>query len=239
MTIRRKVFTSQKISVFFGEKEYRIQALVSSFGAKYVFQDDELADEAKGLLGQEVQVTYKNIPARCRIVRERSSAGTLYNLRFIQPSQLLLRQIERDVRESGLPSPWLRALPRLTTESKHLPAPALAVLYHRGETLFLNVKNFTVGGLLLEFIGPQLLDVELGEQFEFDLVTNFGDKIADMTAVVSNLSLEINEEAGQLSQVYFGVKFLPMSLLAKTKYRALIREHCLGLQVLPPEGLRP
>lgn len=223
----RKVFTSQKISVVCGGVEHRVQALVSPYGAKYVFEDEDLPTTVRDSIGKEIQVIYKNIPVRARLVKENTAIGVLYNIKFLNPSNLLVRQINRDINETGLPSPWLRSLPRLNTDSKHLPNPALAVLYYRGITFYLNVKNFTLGGVMLEYAGAELASVILGTKFDFDIVTNFGDKISELSAVVTHISAELSETDGD--KYYFGVKFLPMTLLSETKFRALIRDHCVGL----------
>ncbi len=226
----KKVFTSQKISLVVGGREFRVQALVSTYGAKYVLDESEIPDAIRANLGQEAQVIYKNVPCRARLVRETTSAGVVYNVRFLNPSGVLVRLIERDIRDSGLPSPWSRALPRLSTEAKNLPVPALAVLHHSGETFFLNVKNFTLGGLLLEYSGEELKEVLLGHRFDFDLVTNFGDKISELSAVVSHVTVEISMEGAEAQRYFFGIRFLPMPLLSESKYRNLIREHCIGLR---------
>jgi len=176
-----------------------------------------------------VEIFYKNIPVRCRVVKETNAAGSVYSFRFLNPSGLLTRQIERDVKECGLPSPWLRSLPRLSSNVKHLPVPALGILDYRGETLFVNVKNFTLGGLQLEYVGAGF-DITFGTQINFDLVTNGGDKISDLSAIVCNISREVDESKGKLPRVQFGVRFLPMSSTAEAKYRTLIKDHCLGLK---------
>lgn len=229
MTFRKKVFVSQKITVIASGRELHVQALVSTYGAKYLFEESELPEALRHAADQELEVLYKKVPVRCRLVKETMGAGTVYSLRFLNPSGLLLRQIERDVRESGLPSPWLRALPRLNTTAKHLPIPALAVLDYQGSTLFLNVKNFTLGGLSLEFSGVELEDAKLGDRLNFDLVTNGGDKISDVSAVITHVAME-KGEAVDACLMQLGVRFLPMNLLSESKYRNLIREHCLGLR---------
>lgn len=226
----KKVFTSQKITLVIGGKEIRVQALVSPYGAKYVMEDIEVPDALRPYLGQEVQVIYKNVPTKALLVRETTPAGQVYNVRFINPSGVLVKLIERDVAESGLPSPWIRALPRLSADVKHLPVPALAVVHAGNDTHFLNVKNFTLGGLLLEFLGSALSHVKLGHKFEFDLVTNFGDKIPDLGAIVTHVTVEMADSLDEQRRTYFGVKFLPMPLLSEAKYRALIREHVQGLK---------
>lgn len=227
----KKVFTSQKITLAVADREFRVQALVSTYGAKYVFEESEIPDALKNRLGEEAQVIYKSVPCKARLVRETTPAGIVYNIRFLNPSGVLVRLIDRDIRDSGLPSPWIRALPRLSTAAKHLPVPALAVLHHGGGTFFLNVKNFTLGGLLLEHVGEDLKEMILGERLDFDLVTNIGDKIAEVAGVITHVNVEITSGGSEPLRYHFGVKFLPMPLLAEAKYRNLIREHCIGLRM--------
>lgn len=226
----KKVFTSQKITLVIGGKEIRVQALVSPYGAKYVMEDVEVPDSIRPHLGGEIQVIYKNVPTKAVLVRETTAGGLVYNARFVNPSGVLVKLIERDVAESGLPSPWIRSLPRLSADVKHLPVPALAVVHSGGDTYFLNVKNFTLGGLLLEFLGGGLSQVRLGHKFEFDLVTNFGDKIPDLAGVVTHVTVEMAAAQEEQRRSFFGVKFLPMPLLSESKYRTLIREHVQGLK---------
>jgi hypothetical protein len=234
----RKVFTSQKISLFFAGREFRVQTLVSNYGAKYVFDEDDLPPEAKATMGADVQMAYKGIPALCRLIRESNAAGTIYNLRFVNPSQALLQQINKDVAASGLPSPWMRGLPRLSTDvgKQPLPVPVLAIVSHDRSTHYLNVRNFTLGGLLIEYSGQDLKDLDVGSQIEFDLVTSGGDKMPGISAVVTHLSVELGNAQGEGGLRTFGIKFLELSPLNQLRYRGLIREHCRLLREENPEG---
>jgi hypothetical protein len=225
----RKVFTSQKISLFLGGEEVRVQALVSPYGAKYVYDEDDLPDAARSLLSSEVQASYKGIPVRCRFVRETNSAGTIYSLRFLHPSSLLVRQVEKDVATSGIPSPWMRGLPRLDTAAKHLPVPVLAVAMVGSSTVYLNVKNFTLGGVMLEYSGEGIADLTVGKRIEFDVVTNGGDKFPEISGVVTHVSAELADVMGA-GRFQFGVRFAGMAPATELKYRGMIREHCQGLK---------
>jgi hypothetical protein len=222
----RKVFTSQKISLFFAGREFRVQALVSNYGVKYVYDEQDLPDEARATLGVDVQMSYKGIPALCRLIRESNAAGSIYSLRFVNPSKALLKEIDKDVKASGLPSPWMRGLPRLSTEvgKLPLPVPVLAILSYNNGTHYLNIRNFTLGGLLLEYLGNDLGALGVGAMMEFDLVTSGGDKMTGMEGVITHTATEFSDGSG--SSVYFGVKFLPFSSLNEMRYRGLIREHC-------------
>jgi hypothetical protein len=225
----RKVFTSQKLSLFLAGKEFRVQALVSSHGAKYVFDEDDLPDEARASLGVDVQATYKGIPVRCRFVREVNVTGAIYSLRFLNPTGLLIRQIDRDVAASGLPSPWMRGLPRLATTAKHLPVPVLAIVQIGSATFYMNVRNFTLGGLMLEYSGNDVAHLGIGTRLELDLVTNGGDKLPDIVAQITHVTEERLENEGG-ARYQFGLKMLPLSAVSEMRYRALIRSHCEGLR---------
>lgn len=227
----KKVFTSQKITLILAGKEFRLQVLVSPFGAKYVFDEGDLPQEAKECIGSEVQATYKGIPVRCRFIRETNMAGSIYDLRFLNPSSLLVRQIEKDVSVSGLPSPWMRGLPRLPTTSKNLPVPVLASINFGTRSAFLNVRNFTLGGLLLESAGSDFSDLKIGARLDLDLVTNGGQKLPDISTVVTHISEELNDSLPEQSRYQFGVKFVGMAALTEVKFRGMIREHCQALKV--------
>ncbi|HEY8278487.1 MAG TPA: PilZ domain-containing protein [Bdellovibrionota bacterium] len=226
----KKVFTSQKITIFLAGQEHRVQTLVSDQGAKYVFDDDDLPPEAKASLGVEVQVSYKGIPVRCRFVRETNAVGAIYSLRFVNPNSLLLKQIHKDVEASGIPSPWMRGLPRLLTSVKHLPVPLLATVNYRSGTYYMHVRNFTLGGLLMEYSGSDLASPPIGARMELDLVTNGGDKLPEIIGVVTHICAELNSAQGDASRYQFGVRFVGMSNATEARYRGLIRTHCEGLR---------
>ncbi len=226
----KKVFTSQKISLFLSGEEFCVQTLISVYGAKYVFDDDDLPVEAHACFGTEIQATYKGIPVRCHFVRDTNAAGSIYSLRFVRPGSLLLRQIEKDVAVSGLPSPWMRGLPRLTTTAKHLPVPVMAMMAFGSSSFNLGVRNFTVGGLLLEYSGNDLNQLEIGSRLELELVTNSGEKFSEIVGNVTHISAELNDANTESSRFQFGLKFTSMAAITELRYRGLIREHCLGLK---------
>jgi len=207
-----------------------VQALVSIYGAKYVFDETNIPDAARACLGLEVQATYKGIPIRCRFVTETNAVGMIFSLRFLSPTNLAIRQIEKDVATSGIPSPWFRGLPRLGTTAKHLPVPVLAIVQFGPITLYMSVKNFTLGGLQLEYSGSEVRDFKVGSRLEFDLVTNGGDKIHDLAGQITNIAREINDALGENGKYQFGMKFLPLSAVSELRYRAIIRAHCEGLK---------
>jgi hypothetical protein len=80
MTFRKNVFVSQKITLMAGGQEIRVQALISPYGAKYVFEEGELPAFIQEHV--DIELVYKNIPAKCRVVIETVSSGTVYSFRL-------------------------------------------------------------------------------------------------------------------------------------------------------------
>lgn len=236
MALRQKLFTSQKVTILAGGKEYKTQCLVSKYGAKYVFDEDELPDSLKRDGERIVDLVYKGLLVKGVLVKEVGQSGAVYNLRFMNPGLALMQQIQADILDSGLPSPWKRSLPRLDAQVRDLPVPSIAVLFHRGQSIFLTVKNFTVGGLLVDYAGDELKNCHVGTSLEFDLVTNQGDKIGDLKAVIARVTEEPGE--GSSLRMQLGLKFLPMGILSDAKYRNLIRDHVVGLQKLAAKAAK-
>jgi hypothetical protein len=232
MVFRKKVFTCQKLSLVspIGAR-FELTALVSNMGIKYAFTEDELSmDESEPT--SVWHGYYGAIPFRAKTLKETSPAGLIFSLLFVEPSAVLLKKIESDVLQEGIPSPWPRSLPRLTTTNKSLPSPALAVHFNNGETHFLHVRDFTLGGLLLETsagMDPPLV----GASLEMDLVTNTGDKISDVVTVVCRVGWKAPADEG-LPTLQLGVKISNLTTAADKKYRDLIRSHCQSLRQISP-----
>ena len=226
----KKIFTSQKIVFKIDGRDFSAQGLISSFGAKHLFEDDDIPPELFRHMGEELTFFYREIQGRGRLMRETTTSGSMFNLRFIQPSPRLLRAIDNDILETGLRSPWVRMLPRLSTDARDLPGPALIVIDRAGKNHFLYVNNFTLGGMLVEFIGNDLRGIQIGSKLDFDIVTNSGEKLMNVSAIVAHITSErTGVEQQEAGHYFFGLKFLPMTIFNETKYRALIREHCAGL----------
>lgn len=227
--LEKRIFTSSRLRVQLGHEALEVDALVSVAGAKNVLRGVDGSALALAWMGQEVDVEYRGHPLRARIVRESGKDGTVFNLRFTRLDPWIADLIRKDVEFHGLPSPWRRGLPRLPAQADHLPVPSVAVVYFRGQEFLLGVRNFTLGGLLLEHVGDELQELVFGQKMEFDLLTNFGERLNYLSARVAHVTEEIDEQAGVLvRRMQFGLEFMPMNLLNSTKYRALIREFCLG-----------
>ena len=131
---------------------------------------------------------------------------------------------------SGIPSPWIRGLPRLSTEVKKLPMPVVAAVSYADGAHYMNIKNFTLGGLLLEHNGNEVSDLSVASRIELELVTNGGEKLGQMVGSVTHISAEINDVNPSASRYQIGLKFVSMPAAIELRYRGLIREHCQALK---------
>lgn len=226
--LNKRIFTSQKILVSSSGKNVSVQALVSQFGAKYVFDESEIPMEFLKGKGPELTVMYHEIPVKGVLVKEMNTSGVYFHIRFINPSNLFRHQINIDLKESGLPSPWGRSFARLESEYKNLPAPTIAMVTENSDTKYISIKNFTLGGLLLEHSLSDQIDLKIGTRISFDIVTNHGERLEKIVAEVCNITSESRGEGGD--KCFWGVKFISMHPLSAMKYKNLIKEYCIGFR---------
>ena len=228
----KRIFTSQTLRIHLDDGPRDVDALVSENGAKNVFRSEEMGTIAREYMHRELLMEYQGLPLHGRISKEVSSEGVSYHVRFTKMDHEIREAIRSDVKENGLPSPWRRSLPRITARADSLTVPSLGVLFQKKQEYFLGVRNFTLGGILFEYLGSDLSELVPGVKIEFDLVTNFGDKITRLSGKVAHITYEYGDEdeADIVNRMLIGVQFLQMSFLNEAKYKAIIREYCLGLQ---------
>ena len=100
-----------------------------------------------------------------------------------------------------------------------------------GQEIFVNVLNFTLGGIRIETIGDHLGEIRVGAVLSFDLLTSTGEIMANLTAEVRNIAAhESNEDGSRRVSRSFGLRFTNMDPVNERKYRTLIRDYCLVLQ---------
>jgi hypothetical protein len=225
--LEKRIFTSQKLRIHLDDGPKDVDALVSESGAKNVFREASSDELAETYMHRELSLEYRGHQMTGRLSKEINSNGTSYHVRFTRVDSEALDAIRKDVEAQGLPSPWKRSFARIPATAESLPVPSLAVLYLKNQEFFLGVRNFTVGGVLLEYLGGDLSDLEPSVKIEFDLVTNFGDKITQLEGRVAHLTIE---HSTGVDRLLIGVQFLSMSFLNETKYKQMIREYCTGIK---------
>ncbi len=227
----RKVFTIQKLKIKHISHDLEVDALVSEHGAKRIYHESNLPAVLLPLISGEVEVEYKEQLTKGHFIKETTFDGIFYNLKFTGENEELKATIRADVKSTGVDSPWQRKYARIAIQhDNNLTVPFMAVYKHGGSSVFLQVKNFTLGGLLLDYSGDELEALSIGSQLKFDLLTNNGDSISDIEVMVMHVSQDLKCMEFEETSYQFGVKIIEMSSVSEKKYRDLIRDYCLGLQ---------
>lgn len=226
----QKIYIIKEVKLELEDRIVTVEALVHELGLKRVFEEANLPKGLGDLVGKNCVVLFENFKLKGRFSREATPLGIFYNLRFLHISDADKDRIKREIKEKGLPAPWNRKFVRISTNTKDgdLPVPFLAV--GKGKILnglFFNVVNFTLGGVLLETPEEDGFFPKLNQEVQFDLITNTGEKIENMSGLIMHVNEDIDEKNGTRN-VTFGVRMMPMSLINEVKYNGLIRDFLVG-----------
>lgn len=227
----RRIFTIQKLKIKIPEHEFEVDALVSEHGAKRVFHNSNLPASLAPFLSKEIEVFYRDRPVTGQFIKEITFDGVFYNIKFVNINPLLRDLLRYDVKNHGIGSPWQRKFARIPTQDNaEIPMPFMTVLEHMGQSHFLQVKNFTLGGLLLESTGGELTSLTIGTKIIFDILANNGEKISDVTGMVMHISHDLKSTDGVVPNYQMGIKITHMNINSDNQYRDLIREYCVTTQ---------
>jgi hypothetical protein len=211
------------------------EALVFEMGAKRVFSDSDHPDNINDMIGKTVHVELRDYLIQGIFTKEITQEGVFYNIRFLNPPETVRAFIREGIRKKGVPTPWARKLPRIPIDRQEnkMPAPLIAVVNYNGQSFFLNILNFTVGGLLLESSALDMQTISVGTVIDFDLLINHGEQISGLSAQVMHIAEDFSEPDHEAVRLY-GVKFFPMSLLNQTKYNKVIKDYCEAWKARQP-----
>ncbi len=225
--MKENTYTIYSLRIHLPGKIVQTEALVYENGAKRVFSDSDHPENINDYIGKLVHVELKDYLIQGIFTKEITQEGIFYNIRFLSPPETVRSFIREGIRKKGVPTPWIRKLPRIpiNRQENKMPAPLIAVVNYNGQSFFLNIINFTVGGLLLESSALDMQTVSVGAVIEFDLLINHGEQIGGLTAQVMHISEDFHEPDHEAVRLY-GVKFFPMNLLNQTKYNKVIKDYC-------------
>ncbi len=230
-----KFFPADFILHFQG-KEIPLRGLLSELGITRVTAVESNPPDWKDSFGKEYDIQLGSLTVKGLLVQHFDTGGACVLVRFPNLTEEDRNKIRRLVEAKGVFPGWQRKLPRISVEDtdSELPLPSLCTVRFAGQEVFVEVMNFTLGGLGIKSMGSQLAPARVGMQLQFDLITNRGEIIANSTAEIMNVSvhdLPGVEGKGASSAIrYLGLKIREMSLDGKTAYKNLIRDYCLAVQ---------
>lgn len=225
-------FFSSSFEIEFKSQKITLKGLISDQGITKIFFPAEALEEWRHNVGQEVTVRMESLKVTGILTQQFVEHGTFYEIRFRSIDENQKHFIRQRVGSEGVSPGWQRQFPRINVDGgvrdPDLPVPNLCMVRFAGKEYFVNVLNFTLGGLRIETIGDSLKEIRVGAVIHFDLVTNTGVILANLSGEVRNMSTHEHEGKGVTRS--FGIRFVNMDPVNERKYRELIKDYCLELQ---------
>jgi hypothetical protein len=153
-----------------------------------------------------------------------------YNIRFTSITKEQQDEIRKEIAEKGEAAPWARKLPRIATEAAHMnmPGPILCTVKYGGNSYIMNVRDYTLGGVKLEYLGVERLLIPFGDKIVFELLTSDHETIMLITGEIRHIAEESIATIG--TNVLYGVKIISMPSSEEKKYKDMILKYCMQLK---------
>ncbi len=212
-----------------------LQGLVSVTGITKIFLPSGLPAAWKDVLGKTVNVRVGNALLKGNFIHQQVEHGVIYEIKFENIDEPTKKYIEQRMEAEGIAPGWKRKYPRIPVkgyDDPELPVPNLCMVRFVGQEIFVNVVNFTLGGIRIETLGDNLQEIRVGSTLHFDLITSSGEIFANLSGEVRNIAVhDRNTEEGRVITRSFGLRFVDMDTVNEKKYRQLIRSYCEMLKV--------
>lgn len=211
-----------------------LQGLVSVSGITKIHLTKPLPTFWQSVMGESVTVTIENMHIKGVMLQQLVEHGSFLEIKFRELAPASKAHLEQRIQSDGIRPGWQRKYPRIPVkgaEDPELPMPNLGMVRFVGQEVFVNVVNFTLGGIRIETLGDSLAELRVGAQLHFDLVVSTGDILTNLNAEVRNISTHDNVVGGTRSLTRsFGLRFINLDPVNERKYRALIKDYCLILK---------
>ena len=212
-----------------------LRGLISPSGITKIFLSAGLPESWKKCIGETVTVKIDKVEIQGVLLQQQVEHGTFYEIKFRDLSEPILTYLEGRMSSDGINPGWQRKFPRIPVkgyEDPELPVPNLCMVRFVGQEIFVNVMNFTLGGLRIETIGDALGELHVGNVLHFDLITTTGEILANLSGEVRNIAVHDhkNQDGSTSLTRSFGLRLLTMDPVNERKYRDLIRDYCMVLQ---------
>lgn len=213
------------VSFYVGDKQYSNDSLVSVFGARRVFEADEVARRYGDLTGKEVTVNFRGLTISGTFTKEVLPQSSFYNIRFNEVDTDQRKQLESDIAAHGFPSPWKRGFPRISSDTsvESVEVPSMCIVDDENGVHYFRTLNFTLGGLLLQTEASTANHFKLNEKFYLQIILNSGNTISGIWAMI--VRKDVERRLDELT-TNCGVQIVSMSAEANKRYRKLILNYC-------------
>jgi hypothetical protein len=223
-------FVSASFEIEHEGNTLELTGLVSVAGITKIHVHSGLAPEWKSLLGSTVTVRLGGIYFKGTFLHQQVEHGTFYEVKFEELDDTIRKYLEQRIETEGVSPGWKRKYPRIPVkgyDDPDLPVPNLCMVRFVGQEIFVNVMNFTLGGIRIETLGDSLGELRVGSLLHFDLITSSSEILSNLSGEVRNIAVhDRNLPEGRSVTRSFGIKFVEMDPVNEKKYRNLIRTYC-------------
>lgn len=214
-----------------GGNTLELKGLVSPTGITKIHLQTGLPPQWKAQLGQTVNVRFDTLTIPGTFLHQQIEHGVIYEIKFTDLDEHHRKYIEQRIEAEGVAPGWKRKYPRIPVkgyDDPELPVPNLCMVRFVGQEIFVNVMNFTIGGLRIETLGDNLAELRVGSVLHFDLITSTSDIFANLSGEVRNIAVHDSNSPEGIRTVTrsFGLRFIDMDPVNEKKYRNLIRNYC-------------
>jgi hypothetical protein len=216
-----------------GGHSLSLKGLVSESGVTKIFQANMPAFW-DNQVGRTITLRLDRMVIEAVWLKQFVEHGSFYELRFRGLEEAHRNYIRQRIASEGISPGWQRQFPRIPVndgQDPSLPVPSLCMVHFLGKEVFVNVVNFTLGGLRIETIDDELKELRVGSVVQFDLGTSSGGVMPNLTGEIRNVAeQERTEEGGTKKTRAFGLRIINWDPVNERKYKELIKDYCLAMQ---------
>ncbi|MCO5143867.1 MAG: PilZ domain-containing protein [Oligoflexia bacterium] len=225
-------FYHSAFTIAYDGMSLELSGLISIYGITKIFLKNGLDPSWRPALGKSVNVDLGSFQTKGVLTQQIVEHGSHLHIHFADLKNEHKAFIEQKIHSDGVSPGWKRKFPRIPitgAEDPDLPIPNLCLVKFIGQEFFVNVINFTLGGLRIETIGDNLSELRVGAVIHFDLISTSGEIFTNLSAEVRNMS--VNENHGEAGASFvtrsFGLKFNePLDPVNDRRYKNLIKDYC-------------
>lgn len=222
-------FYQASFEIEIGGESIALKGLVSERGITKIFHP-HMPSFWQEQAGRTVNLTLDNMRISAVFLRQFVEHGSFYELRFHGLQEAHRNYIRQRVAGEGISPGWQRQFPRIPVNNAldpNLPVPSICMVHFLGKEVFVNVINFTLGGLRIETIHDELRELRVGALIQFDLGTSAGAVLPGLNGEIRNVAEE--ERDGRKVRA-FGLRIVDWNPVNERKYKELIKDYCLAMQ---------
>lgn len=213
-----------------GGQSLILKGLVSEHGVTKIF----LANTPpfwEAQVGRTVTLSLDKMLISAVLLRQFVEHGSYFELKFRNLGEAHRNYIRQRVAGEGISPGWQRQFPRIPVNAgldPNLPVPSICMVHFLGKEVFVNVVNFTLGGLRFETTADELKELRVGSVVQFDLGTSTGGVMPNLNGEIRNVA-ELEQQEGLKTRA-FGLKIVNWDPVNERKYKELIKDYCLAMQ---------